>query len=147
LLPAGLTFVSATPSQGAYVRGTEGGAEGTSASGGSAPLQVVETVSGVGPYVNIAEVIASDQPDPDSTPNNGNPAEDDQASATPSPLVADLSVAKTVSSGTPNVGSNVTFNVTVSNAGPDTATNVRVSDPLPAGLTFVSATPSQGAYV
>src|SRR5262249_48611109 len=40
----------------------------------------------------------------------------------------------------------VTFIVTLTNKGPDTATNVSVSDPLPAGLSLVSATPSQGSY-
>ena len=59
---------------------------------------------------------------------------------------ADLSVAKTVSDSTPNVGDTVSFTVTLANAGPDAATNVAVQDLLPAGLSFVSATPSQGTY-
>ena len=46
----------------------------------------------------------------------------------------------------PNVGDTITFTVTLSNNGPDSATNVQVTDLLPAGLTFVSATPSQGTY-
>ena len=41
---------------------------------------------------------------------------------------------------------NVVFTVTVTNAGPDTAVNARVSDLLPAGFGFVSATPSVGSY-
>ena len=40
----------------------------------------------------------------------------------------------------------MTFTVTANNAGPDAATGVQVTDVLPAGLTFVSATPSQGTY-
>jgi uncharacterized repeat protein (TIGR01451 family) len=40
----------------------------------------------------------------------------------------------------------VTLTVTVSNSGPDTTTAVSVADLLPAGLTFVSATPSTGTY-
>jgi uncharacterized repeat protein (TIGR01451 family) len=60
--------------------------------------------------------------------------------------MADLSVTKTVSDATPNVGDQITFTVTLNNAGPDDATGVQVTDLLPAGLTFVSATPSQGTY-
>jgi uncharacterized repeat protein (TIGR01451 family) len=59
---------------------------------------------------------------------------------------ADLSLAKTVSDSTPNVGDTVFFTVTLANAGPDAATNVTVQDLLPIGLSFVSATPSQGTY-
>jgi len=60
--------------------------------------------------------------------------------------MADLSVTKTVSDATPNVGDQITFTVTLNNAGPDDATGVQVTDLLPAGLSFVSATPGQGTY-
>ena len=33
----------------------------------------------------------------------------------------------------------------MSNLGPSTATDVQVADPLPAGVTFISATPAQGS--
>jgi uncharacterized repeat protein (TIGR01451 family) len=44
------------------------------------------------------------------------------------------------------VGDGITFIVTLTNHGPNGATNLAVTDTLPAGLTFISATPSQGTY-
>ena len=58
--------------------------------------------------------------------------------------VADLRLTKTASNLTP--GNTVSFTITVTNNGPDRATDVRVLDALPAGLTFVSSTVSQGIY-
>ncbi len=53
---------------------------------------------------------------------------------------ADLALTKTVTSTGPYVvGSNITYQLSVTNNGPDAATNVVVSDPLPAGTSFVSA--------
>ena len=60
--------------------------------------------------------------------------------------IADVAVTKTVSNATPALNANVTFTVTVTNSGPELARAVSVADALPAGLTFVSATPSVGAY-
>ena len=56
---------------------------------------------------------------------------------------ADLSITKTGPAFVQSGGS-ITYNITVQNAGPANASNVMVNDPLPAGETLVSATPSQG---
>ncbi|MFN8375371.1 MAG: DUF11 domain-containing protein [Anaerolineae bacterium] len=146
-LPAGYTFVSATPSQGSYNNVSGVWTVGTVNAAASATLQITATVNPTGSYANTAQITASDQADPDSTPNNNTTGEDDQQTNTPIPVqVADLSLSKTVSNPTPNVGTNVTFTLTLLNSGPSNATNVTVLDQLPAGYTFVSATPSQGAY-
>jgi uncharacterized repeat protein (TIGR01451 family) len=42
------------------------------------------------------------------------------------------------------IGSNLTYSITASNNGPNLAADVTVTDTLPAGVTYVSATPSQG---
>ena len=146
LLPAGLTFVSANASQGLYDSGTGVWPVGTMNSGANATLSITATVTTIGAKTNTAEITAADQGDVDSTPDNGNSEEDDQASAILTPTVADLSVAKTVNDNTPDKNQNVTFTITVTNGGPDQATNVALTDVLPAGLTFVSSTPSQGSY-
>ena len=146
LLPQGLNFVSATPSQGAYNKTTGVWTVGTVANTSSATLQIVATVTSSNTITNTAEVTASDQPDPNSTPNNHVATEDDQSSITISPQMADLSLTKIVSSTTPNVNSNVTFTLNLHNAGPAAATNVAVTDLLPQGLVFVSVQPSLGSY-
>ena len=46
----------------------------------------------------------------------------------------------------PGVGERVRFTVALTNAGPDPATSVEVSDLLPAGMVFDSGKPSQGSY-
>ena len=56
----------------------------------------------------------------------------------------DLSITKTDRPDPVFVGARLTYTLTVRNAGPDTATNVRVADALPAATTFVSVSSSQG---
>ena len=60
------------------------------------------------------------------------------------PQQADLSVTKTVNDPTPNVGETIAYTVTLTDNGPDDATNVTLQDVLPAGLTFVAALPEPG---
>ncbi|MCW3493832.1 DUF11 domain-containing protein [Microbacterium sp. SSM24] len=59
--------------------------------------------------------------------------------------LADLSIAKTMSPDPAFAGGRVTSRLTVSNDGPNAATGVVVTDQLPAGTTFVSATAGQGS--
>ena len=59
---------------------------------------------------------------------------------------ADLAVTKTVAPTVVSELSPITYTLTIRNNGPSEATNVVLSDTLPSGLTFLSATPSQGAY-
>src|SRR5690349_12895048 len=73
------------------------------------------------------------------------PAAVSAASPPPPPLPADLALAKRVDNPSPTVGDTVIFTVTIANTGPGTATNVQVTDRLPAGLTFVSATATYDA--
>jgi len=57
--------------------------------------------------------------------------------------VADVGVTQ-AAPGDVVLGSNITFTITVTNNGPELALDVIVTDPLPAGVAFVSATPSVG---
>jgi LPXTG-site transpeptidase (sortase) family protein len=60
---------------------------------------------------------------------------------------ADLELDKSVSTATPLVASSIDFTLTITNnGGPDTATNVEVTDVLPGGFTYQSHLASQGTY-
>ncbi len=143
LLPAELAYVTSS-GPGAYDPATGlWTLAGSLPAGGTATLTITATVVGSGTVTAIAEVASADQPDLDSTPANGVGTEDDlQAISVTVAPAADLSLTKTASAATPNLGGDVTFTLTLRNAGPDTATGVVVTDLLPAGLTFKSATPA-----
>jgi len=61
-------------------------------------------------------------------------------------LAYTMDLTITASNSAPNVGQQFSYTITVTNNGPDTATDVQVSDGIPAGLTFNSYTASQGTY-
>jgi uncharacterized repeat protein (TIGR01451 family) len=60
---------------------------------------------------------------------------------------ADVSVTKTNAPDPAVVGEPLAYTITISNAGPGTATNVAALDTLAAGVTFGSVTMSQGGYI
>jgi len=59
-------------------------------------------------------------------------------------LAADIDVTMSDSPDPVIAGQNITYTVTVSNSGPDAATNVVLTDAVPAGTSFVVGTVSQG---
>jgi uncharacterized repeat protein (TIGR01451 family) len=142
-LPPSVSFVSASGSNwtcgapvGQRITCTHPGGltPGTSAP----PLTIVGTVNASGGTVtntaSVAPGTAGGVADPDTSNNT--------ASVNTAVLPgADVRIAgKTVSSGTPAVaGANVSFVIQPRNAGPAAAVNAVVTDPLPAGWTFVSA--------
>ena len=85
VLPDGLTFVSATTTEGTYDQLTGLWDVGTVENEATKTLTIKATVDSADEIENIAQVTASDQFDPDSTPDNNEPGEDDQDSATVSP--------------------------------------------------------------
>src|SRR5207253_3036117 len=127
-LPAGLSFVSATPSQGTYTSSTGTWAVGTVTTVTPQTLQIVALVNSANARTNTASTHHAHQFDPNSANHYARLPE--------TPQQADLALAKTVSSPTPNVGDTITFTVTLRDNGPNAASNMQVSDLLPAGLSF-----------
>jgi uncharacterized repeat protein (TIGR01451 family) len=138
-IPAGLTLLSATPSLGSYDASNGRWTVGALPVNGVATLQLRARVDASGGMTNTATITASDQSDPNTSNNTA-------GAAINVPAAADLQVQKTVDRAAASVGTEVTFTISVHNAGPDAATGVVVTDALPAGLTLVSATPAVGSY-
>jgi len=85
----------------------------------------------IGTKTNQAEA-TSTTPDPGEFPNR------DEVS-TLIESVVDVSITKTADPPAIRIGEQVTFTLTVSNAGPSDALEVEIDDPIPAGFEFVSA--------
>ena len=134
-LPAGVTFVSADGSGWTctHVASTSVSCTlPTLASGATAPvITVVVTAPAAAATLSNTASVTSATHDPDLTDNTASAPTQVGASA-------DLSVVKT-GPATVVAGSSISYSLTVSNAGPDTALAVVLVDTLPAGVTFVSA--------
>lgn len=139
-MPAGVTFVSVSPSAGSCTNGQPNGGRlecglGNLASGASATITVVGHVAAdlvPGTILFNEAIVSGATADPDNS---------DVRASVPTEVTAsaDLSVTK---SGTPDpvtAGNELKYTVTVANAGPSDAQAVVVTDTLPAGTTFVSS--------
>ena len=133
LLPAGVTYVS-DDGAGAYYSGTGLWTIGTLNNGATATLNITATVD-VGTsgstITNTITVVSADQTDSNTTADD--PSEDIVVGND-----ADLVTGKTVDNGTPNEGDTIIYTLTLTNNGPAQATNLSITDLLPAGVTYVS---------
>jgi uncharacterized repeat protein (TIGR01451 family) len=77
-----------------------------------------------------------------TTTNDGS---DQSTASTCVQAMVDLSVTKAGSPATQELGTgNITWTIVVKNNGPNADTGVKITDPMPGGNTFVSATSTQG---
>jgi uncharacterized repeat protein (TIGR01451 family) len=139
-LPTNVTFVSAaTPSQGflAQTGSTIIWSVGSLTNLGRASLSFVATALRTGSATNVA-VITGDVEDP-------NAANSRTAIATTITPEADLAVGIVTSPNPVAIGNSFTATITVTNAGPDTAVGISLTNRLPTGLTNVSFTSSLGS--
>ena len=112
---------------------------GTLESGKSVTLNIQCIVNGTGLTENFVKVNATEY-DYDLSNNN------DSESIFVNPA-ADLTIVKTVDVSVANFKDIVKWTLTISNNGPDNATNVKVCDMLPKGFTYINSTAIKGEYV
>jgi uncharacterized repeat protein (TIGR01451 family) len=140
-LAAGTTFVS-LPTPGGWSCSTPAVGSGGTVSCTIASLAVGSAVFTLTVKVNPAATAGTTIPNTAtaaSTTTDPNPGNESGSSATTvGPASADLAVTKTGSPGTVAPGTDLVYTITVHNAGPSSASSVQLSDPLPAGTTFVS---------
>ncbi|OYN96869.1 hypothetical protein CGZ96_11275 [Enemella evansiae] len=136
-LPAGVSYVSSAPPSGTTcsVSGrTVTCTIGSLANGASVTVPITTTIA---PATTAAQVNTATV---SSTTSDYNTANDTATAQTTVTTSADLSLAKTASPTTVAPGNNVTYTLTARNAGPSVATAVNITDVLPSGMSFVSAT-------
>jgi uncharacterized repeat protein (TIGR01451 family) len=135
---------TATGTPGQFVLGGAKGsqtlslASSTLSAGADYTVHIVAATSATacGTYDNTATL---------TTGNGNNPTPASAAESCRLPQI-DLAVTKSGSPASQQLGAgNITWTMVVTNNGPDAATGVTISDPMPAGNTFVSATTSQGS--
>jgi uncharacterized repeat protein (TIGR01451 family) len=137
---SGPTFACTTPPVGGT--GSVSCTRATFAAGATATFTfVVQAVPFAQNNTSIGNTANIDSPTPDP-----NPANDSSSTNTNVTSIADVGGTK---SGPPAVdaGGDITYTVTITNAGPSDAADATISDLVPANTTFVSATQDSGGQI
>jgi len=150
VLPTGLTYVSAIAPEGWSLLSPGAGANGSVlftrplvANGASADFTVVAHVmSSCRDGTVVQAGIAASSSVQDIVSDNSS-----ASLATTLHTSSDLELAVTATPDPVVPGGNVTYAITVTNHGPSDAGMLRVSDVLPAHMTYVSSVPEQGWLV
>lgn len=143
VLPAGETFVSLNQTSGPAFACSTGATVTCSIASlaTNATANFTLTVA-VGSGVSDGTVLTNTA-NVSTSSSDTNPANNSSSANTTVQATADLSLSKT-SAATATPGSQLTYTLTLSNAGPSSAANVSLTDTLPAGETFVSFTQTSG---
>ena len=142
-LPAGFTFVSATPSVGTATQsgGVVTANLGTLASGATATLTVVVTAKTSAIGTNTSNVRVT------TTTKDLNPANNTERIVSDVVPVSDLAISIRPSAPSILAGGELTYTLVVTNNGPNDDTGVFINDNLPSGVTLVSAVSDTGSPV
>ncbi|HXY43294.1 MAG TPA: hypothetical protein VEH29_03830, partial [Acidimicrobiales bacterium] len=143
-LPTGLSFVSSSTATGsiANASGTVTWTVGVLADGGTATATITALVSDSAALGNITNTATEAQTTENLTGTQSASASNNVVAA------ANVSITKIAnpSTNTPH-GTEITYTIGLTSAGPDAAAGVVVTDPLPAGTTFVSSSTATGSLV
>ena len=150
VMPSGLIFVSASTSNGTYSNSGATWNPGTLNNGSEITLDLTTKVSSgtEGQAITIAPTITYSQTGCAPSSATSSAVINVQAATTPTstPAVADIAINKIADVTSTTEGSTVHYTITATDNGPATSTDVVATDTLPTGLTFVSATFSEGSY-
>lgn len=127
-LPAGVTAFNWSGTNGSAGTGALTDTIASLAPGASVTYTIVADIdaAATADLVNLVNAIAANDTNP------GNNSASDSDTLTPQ---VDVGVTKTDGVTSVVAGSSTTYTIVVTNNGPSTATNITVSDPLPAGVT------------
>lgn len=144
-LPNAVTFVDATPDQGTCSASgrTVTCDLGTVPNGGNVSIAIEVTTDDLDRDRTILNTALVSSDAEDANGSNDSASEETTIDATPAQ--SDLRLAKTDAPDPATVGSTLTYTLTVTNDGPDEASGVTVSDSLPSGVSYQSATSTQGS--
>ena len=139
-LPSGTTFVSATTDTGTCSSnsGVLACAFGTLPAGETANVKLTVLLASslaVQTTLTNTTTVTSTTPDP-------NPANATASATTTVVRSNDLALTKTASPDPAVAGSELTYTLTVDNNGPSDSSDSTITDPLPAGTTYVGSSPA-----
>lgn len=146
-LPGTMTFVSLVQNNGPAMSCTPPAV----GAGGTMTCTAATFAAGAGATFTLTGHIPAGTPSSTSfnntatvTSSNDPNSENDSSSSLLIVSSADVAVTKSGPPGTVIAGTNISYTITVSNGGPDTALDVTLDDPLPPNTTFVSLTQDNG---
>lgn len=138
-LPTSVSFQSVTSSQGSCSGGSMVTCSlGSLAAGAAATVQVTVVPTATGGLYNSASVSVTETEN--NTFNNTATVSSNVVAAT-----ADMSATMQASATSVKRNANVTYTIGVRNSGPAVATAVNLTDTLPSGMQYVSASTTQGS--
>jgi uncharacterized repeat protein (TIGR01451 family) len=143
-IPAGLTVVSAIPAQGTCsIAGAIDCSLGTILSGGSMQILVTANVTATSGTISNCATTSAFQTDPNPD-NNSSCTTIHVVPPPPAPPRVDVQVVKHVNHPVAKFGEVLTYTLNVTNNGPDTAPDVKITDTSAIGMHVLSIKPSQG---